>query len=201
MNLPQIQKLADIFSKFPTIGQRTASRFVFYLINLSDSEFNDFLSALKELKEKTKTCSFCFNPFESLKQEKFCPICSDNSRIKSIICIVEKESDLNAIERTKKYNGLYFILGGTIPLNKNKNTEVRMEKLEKIIRKVKSLKEIITAFNFTTEGESTALYLERKIKSINPDIKITCPRRGLPLGGEIEYADSETLGTALEERK
>ena len=201
MHFPQIQKLIDVFSKFPTIGRRTASRFVFYLIKLPDREFNDFLTALQDLRQKTKVCSFCFNPFELDGEENFCPICNNKTRAKDIICVVEKESDLIAIEQTKKYNGLYFILGGTIPLNKDEQTEARMEKLEKIIRKMKNLKEIIIAFNFTTEGESTALYLERKIKNINPNIKITYPRRGIPLGGEIEYADSETLGTALEERK
>ncbi len=174
---------------------------MFYLIKTPDNEFNEFLSSLKELREKTKICSFCFNVFENQDQEKFCNICKDKTRIKDIICIVEKEADLIAIEKTKKHKGLYFVLGGTIPLKKSKKSDIRIKELEQRISKMKNLKEIIIATNFTMEGESTALHIERKVKNINPKIKTSRLRRGMPMGGEIEYADIETLGTSLEERK
>lgn len=202
-NSPIIQKLIDLFSKFPTIGPRTAGRFVFYLIKLPKEEFNQFIETLKNLKESVRNCSFCFNPFETISEEKFCPICRDNSRDKSLLCLVEKEQDLLSIEKTKKYKGLYFILGGTINSLKEEDIKkLRINDLEERLKNNSSFKEIIIAVNPTTEGEATALYLIRKLKSIlSPEIKITRLGKGLPVGGELEYADEETLESAFEGRK
>lgn len=194
---PLIQKLIDLFSKFPTVGPRTAARFVFYLLKLSKEETEELISTISKIREKVKLCKSCFLPFES--EGELCQICSNPGRDKTLLCIIEKESDLLSIENTKKYKGLYFILGGTIStLKKEGAKELRKDEL---LSRVKSseFKEIIIAINPTTEGETTALYLERLLKPLGK--KITRLGRGLPVGAELEYADEETLGSALEGRK
>lgn len=193
---PIIQKVIELFSKFPTVGPRTAARFVFYLIKLPQEKFDELLNSLKDLRQSIKICSSCFNPFED-SEESLCPICRDNSRNKGLFCIVEKETDLISIEKTKKYQGLYFVLGGTIGLKKDKKN-IRIEELKEKIKN-NGFKEIILATNPTTEGEATAFYIERELKSFG--IKITRLGRGLPVGGELEYADQDTLSSALEGRK
>jgi recombination protein RecR len=206
---PIIQKSIDIFSKFPTIGRRTASRFVFYIIKMGDEEFKDFIESLENLKKRIRTCGFCFNHFEFQNNETLCPICANNSRDKSVLCIVEKENDLISLEKTRKINGLYFILNGAVSgLNENDLKKIRLADLEKRIQSPDDFginspgfKEIIIATNPTTEGETTRLLLERKIKSVSQNTRITRLARGLPVGGELEYADEETLESAIEGRK
>ncbi|MBZ1356255.1 MAG: recombination mediator RecR [Candidatus Nealsonbacteria bacterium] len=195
-----IQKLIEIFSKFPTIGPRTADRFSTYIINLSDEEINDLVKSIEDVRKKIKTCSFCFNHFEiSSEEDSLCGICLNPSRNRKILCIVEKENDLLSIEQTKKYKGLYFILGGTLsPLKKAIVKKIRTQELNQTL-KDSPFEEVIIATNFTPEGETTALYLERLIKPHK--IKTTRLARGLPTGGELEYIDDETLGSALEGRK
>ena len=211
-----IEKLIKIFSKFPTVGPRTAARFVFYLMRLSDDEVKEILEAVSDFKKSIKICSFCFNPFESSinNNEILCPICSNSSRNRKLLCLIEKETDLSTLEKTKKYNGLYFIFNGNRSILKNDN--LRKIKGEQLVERIKSpekfglsgadFEEIIIAFNPTVEGEASALYLERLLKPLaieNPDrsIKVTRLGRGLPMGGELEYADEETLGSALDGRK
>jgi recombination protein RecR len=192
-----IQKLIELFSKFPTVGQRTATRFVFYLLKKDRNEIEEISKAILDLKEKVKFCKICFKPFEG--EGEICEICSDKTRERSLLCIVEKETDLEAIEKTKKYRGLYFVLGGPISaIKKEELKKLRIKELEERV-KDKKLKEIIIATSLTTEGESLALFLERKLK--NSGKKITRLGRGLPTGGELEYADEETLGAAFEGRK
>ena len=202
-----IQKLIDIFSKFPTVGSRTATRFAFYLSKMSKQETKDFLEEIIDLKKKIKLCSFCFNVVESKENDSnLCEICLNSSRNKEFLCIVEKENDLISIEQTKKYKGFYFILGGTLsPLRKE---SVRKIKSKELIDRLKNhekygfenpFKEIIIATNFTSQGETTALYLERIIKPLK--IKTTRLAKGLPTGGELEYIDDETISSALEGRK
>lgn len=208
MNYPRIQKLIDIYSKFPTIGPRTAARFVFYLISMKKEDAETLVKAIIDLKKNIKICSFCFNPFDPEENAghhmNLCQICSNPMRDKSLLCIVEKETDLNSIEKTKKYNGRYFIFGGTLSRLKRSDVEkLRVKDLQLRIRDYKEIKEIIIAINPTAEGETTTLYLERMLKSLNAagDKKITRLGRGLPIGGELEYADEETLQNALENRK
>jgi recombination protein RecR len=191
-----IQKLINLFSKFPTVGPRTAARFVFYLIKMPQDKFEELLDSLKELKNKTKLCPSCFNPFDPSKNESFCSICSDKSRNQNLLCVVEKEADLNSIENTKKYKGLYFILGGTINLKKEK--DIRINELKEKIKN-SHFEEIIIATNPTPEGETTSLFLERELKDLK--VKLTRLGRGLPVGGELEYADSDTLENAIQTRK
>jgi recombination protein RecR len=203
MYSPTIQKLIDLFSKFPTVGPRTAARFVFYLTRLPKEKVDELLKAIEELKTKIKICPLCFNSFEGEGEKDICSICQDPRRDKTILCLVEKEVDLEAIEKTGKFKGLYFVLGGTISgLEKEKEKErieERVEKLENRIKENSEIKELILALNPTTEGQSTTLWLQRKLKNLG--IKITQLGRGLPVGGELEYADEETLSSALESRK
>jgi recombination protein RecR len=193
-----IQKLIELFEKFPTVGPRTAARFVFYLLRRKKEEIDELIKAIQDLKENVKTCSLCFNSFEG--EGERCEICKNPARDKSLLCIVEKETDLVSLEKTKKYPGLYFILGGTISkLRKKDIKNLRIEKLKERIKQHPEIKEIIIATNPTTGGEATALYLERTLKPFNK--KITRLGRGLPTGGELEYADEQTLKEALEGRK
>ncbi len=202
---PTIQKLIDLFSKFPTIGPRTAARFVFYLKDADKKEVKELLTAIINLKKNIKTCAFCFNTFEG--EGTLCNICSDTRREKNLLCVIEKETDLISIEKTKRYKGFYFILGGTV--SKLKKEEIEKLRIKELLERIKNptkfgipnlkIKEVILAINPTTEGEATILYLERILKPL--EIKTTRLGRGLPLGAELEYADEETLGSALESRK
>ncbi len=220
-----IKKLAELFSKFPTVGQRTAQRFVFYLIKQPKEKIEEIILSIQDLKNKIIYCSFCFNPFEvngyasahsinseqtGLAQVNLCEICRDAARDKSILCIVEKEQDFESIEKTKKYKGLYFILGGNIAtLKKEEKNGIRLKELEERLRSPQSygiitiFKEIIVATNPTPEGMATAMAVEKTTKDTlkNSDFKITHLGLGLPVGGELEYADDETLENAFESRR
>ncbi|OHA64159.1 MAG: recombination protein RecR [Candidatus Wildermuthbacteria bacterium RIFCSPHIGHO2_01_FULL_48_25] len=195
-----IQKLIELFSRFPTIGPRTASRLVFYLLKLPSSEVDEFVQAVRQLRQSIQLCKWCFNPFD-LKDdgEGLCGICKDNSRDNTLLCVVEKESDLAALEKTKSYNGLYFILGGNVgQLRKEELQGIRVEELKQRIQNQKP-KEVILATNLTTEGETTALYLERVLQPLGVETKHL--GRGLPIGSELEYADEETLRQAFASRR
>jgi recombination protein RecR len=206
MTSSRIQKLIELFSKFPTIGPKTAARFVFYLIRLRKEEIGEITDAISEIKKNIKICHFCFNPFEpsdsthAKSAGELCQICSNPGRNKSMLCVVEKESDLEAVEKTKKYNGRYFILGGTVSrLKKAEIEKLRVKDLEAKAKYNEEIREIILAINPTPEGEATTLYLERLLKPYGK--KITRLGLGLPVGGELEYADEETLSSAIEGRK
>ena len=196
-----IQRLIDVFSRFPGIGPRTASRFVFYLLKAPDSEIDEFVQMLQNLRKEIRQCAFCFNPFEIAEDEQkegLCAICRDPSRDSTLLCIVEKESDLETLEKTKQYKGRYFILGGVHDILKKDGLQnIKAQELKDRI--TGEIQEVILALNPTTEGEAAVLYLERTLKSLAK--KITRLGRGLPVGGELEYADEETLRSALEGRK
>lgn len=203
-----IQALIALFAKFPTIGPRTASRFVFYLLSKPKEDVQKLLEGITELKEKIRTCLFCFNPFDKTieHEETLCGVCKNQARANGLLCVVEKESDLEAIEKTQQYDGLYFILGGTIgTLKKEDRENIRMKELKERVANPKSFglpssfREVIIALNPTTEGEATALYLERELKDAG--VKLTRLGRGLPIGAELEYADEETLRQSLANRR
>lgn len=228
---PSIQKLIEEFAKFPTVGRRTAARFVFYLIKTPEEKVENIVEAVKNLKSSIKLCPFCFNPFQG--EESFCEICRDSRRDKTLLCVVANETDQMALEKTRKYKGIYFILGGTISaLKKEPSDGLRIQELEEMIKNRPEINEIILALNPTTEGETTALYLERLIDSLNKKALLDSPAspktarldspslarranqggpssarrvtrlgRGLPIGGELEYADEETLSSAIESRR
>ena len=165
MHSPSIQKLINLFAKFPTIGPRTASRFVFYLLKLQKEEAAEISQTILAVKEKVKLCSFCFNPFEG--EGQLCEICADPRRDKALLCVIEKETDLLPIEKTKKYHGRYFILGGTVAMLKKEDIEKLRTK--ELVERIQGslIQEIIIAVNPTTEGEATALYLERALRPLN----------------------------------
>ena len=207
--------MADLFAKFPNIGHRTASRFVFYLLKLPKEKIDELTSAIQELKNKVKFCLFCFQPSEVLTQEDLCHICSNPMRKRQLLCIVEKETDLISIENAKKYNGLYFILGGVLNSRKNNAENLRIGQLKERVKTPQkfglvlgpgldkaNFKEIIIATNPTPEGMATSVLIERALKELSlNNLKITRLANGLPFGGELEYADQETLESAFEGRK
>ncbi len=209
-----IQKLTNLFSQFPTVGQRTAKRFVFYLIKLEKENLTELINSLKDLQENISLCQFCFNPTQA--DSKLCQICQDSSRNKKIICLVEKETDLISIENTKKHKGIYFILGGLLGFKKTEK-DLRIEELQNRLKnpekflpageaggiKNTEFSEIIIALNSVPEGRATASLVEKEIREIFPsaDFKITYLAKGLPFGGELEYADQETLESAFEGRR
>lgn len=201
--MDSIEKLKNIFSKFPTVGPRTAGRFVYYLLKLPKEQTDELVSAIIQLKSKVNLCQLCFAPFEnngSPSSANLCPICSDSRRDKTLLCIVEKESDLLSLESTKKFNGVYFILGGTVgTMRKEDIIRLRINELKKRISE-NNFSEIIVALNPTPEGRATSVLVEQTIKEISQP-KITHLARGIPVGGELEYADEETLQSALDGRK
>ena len=211
-----IKKLTELFSKFPAVGPRTARRFCYYLMKLPKEKIDELTNAIQELKNKIKFCDFCFNPYEdsgSPTSANLCPICSDPRRDKTLLCVIEKETDLMSIENTKKYNGLYFILGGTVATMKKSDIEnLKIEELKFRVKQPNKFTEIIIATNPTPEGKATSILIEMAIKEISISqspaypagrlaFKITHLAQGLPVGGELEYADEETLESAFEGRK
>ncbi len=203
MYSPKIKKLISLFSKFPSVGPKTAARFVFYLLELPDEKITEILEAIKDLKKTEKICPLCFKYFEPDNSNgELCQICSNRGRDRSIICVVEKQIDLEAIENPKIYKGLYFILGGTISSFSKKEKTIIEERAKKLIARIKNgkeIKEVILALNPTPEGRRTAIWLKGKLKNLG--IKITQLGTGLPIGGEVEYADEETLKNSFEGRK
>jgi recombination protein RecR len=186
------QKLIDDFASLPSVGPKLAERLVLYLWKQDKEKLEDFGERLKSLKNNIRFCKNCFN----IAENDLCVICSGKNRDRGIICIVEEPLDIIALEKTKKFNGLYHVLGGNITAQNNKDL-----KITELKNRLKSgeVKEIIIATNPTTEGEATALYLARLIKPFQ--IKTTRLARGLPTGGDIEYADEATLTGAIEGRK
>lgn len=200
MALPkEIKKLIETFSNYPGLGPRQATRIVFFIIQQGKNEIEKLNSDFKDLRN-VKICPYCFFPFFS--QENLCSICSDEKRDKQIIAIIEKETDLVSIEKSKIFNGCYFILG---ELSKKEILEpsqkLRLKSLKERIKKEsgEKIKEIILCFPASTYGDFNVALVKEEIKNFVE--KITHLSRGLPTGGEIEFADKETLKGAMENRK
>lgn len=194
-----VTKLVDEFSRLPGIGPKTASRLTFYLLRHSSEQSLALANALRELHEKVVFCSQCFNIAESDP----CVICANDSRDRSIICVVEEPLDVLAIERTRDYHGLYHVLHGHIaPAEGIGPEDLKIAELvERVRLSVDPVREIIIATNPNLEGEATARYLARQFESVqNISPKITHLARGLPVGGDLEYADEITLSRALSGR-
>mgnify|MGYP001606483630 CR=1 FL=1 len=197
-----IQKLTEIFTHFPGIGPRQAQRFVYYLLTRQNGTVQELADAISELKKDISVCSECQRFYEKKNPNSaFCSICSDENRDKSILMIVPRDSDLESVEKNHVFNGLYFVLGGTVPiLDKEPEKRIRIQELKGKMERSKNLKEIILGMNFTPEGENTGDYVRNVIKEIAPEIKISILGRGLSVGTELEYADSETIKNALKNR-
>lgn len=193
--IPSITKLIEEFSRLPGVGKKSAQRLAFHVINMEQSEAVAFAEAILDVKRKVKYCQRCFN----ITDQEECDICTDHRREADKICVVESPRDLIAIENTKEYHGLYHVLHGAIsPMSGIGPNEVKIREL--IIRlQNEDVKEIILATNPTIEGEATAMYISKLLQGI--DIEVSRIAHGIPVGGDLEYADEVTLAKALEGRR
>jgi recombination protein RecR len=209
--MDNFRRLEEMFCKFPGIGPRQAKRFVYYLLNKSPSAISEFTKLIEEAKKQTHECESCHRLFigtNSLygktSDESICAICSDVSRDKTLFMVVARDSDLESVEKSGAYKGLYFILGGTIPiLDKEPDKRVRLELLLKKVSSQIDLKEVILSLNTTPDGENTADIVKDALQKIlgGRGVKISILGRGLSTGAELEYADSDTIKNALQNRK
>ena len=189
-----LDNVINEFSKLPGIGRKSAARIAFHVLEMENEEIERFTEILKEAKLKIKKCSVCGN----LTEDNTCEICTDEERVKDIICIVKDPRDIMAFEKSKTFNGLYHVLGGIIdPLNGVTVDDLDINKLEK--RLTSDIKEVILALDPSLEGETTSLYLSRIIKDKN--IKVSRIASGIPMGGNIEFSDIATLSRSIEGRK
>jgi recombination protein RecR len=190
-----IAKLIDSFSRLPGIGPKTAARLAFFVLRMKEEEVIDFAKALVSVKRNLTYCSICCN----ITDTDPCRICSDKSRDVSAICVVQEPKDLVAMERTREFTGHYHVLNGAIsPMDGMGPDDIRIAEL---VRRLgdERVQELILATNPNIEGEATAMYLSRLVKPFG--IKVTRIAHGLPVGGDLEYADEVTISKALEGRR
>lgn len=186
--------LAEQFAKLPGIGMKTAQRLAYFVMGMSDEDAQAFADAIINAHSTVKECSICCN----LTDSGVCPICSDDMRDPSTICVVETPKDITAFERTNEYKGVYHVLHGLIsPLDGVTPEQIRIKELLDRIKKG-GVKEVIMATNPTVEGEATAMYISKLLKPLG--IKVTRLAFGLPIGGTLEFADEVTIFKALENR-
>ena len=192
---PSIEKLIESFEKLPSIGNKTAARLAFYILNASEEETNEFVSSIVNAKKNLKYCSKCFN----ISDTDPCPICANPKREQSQICVVEDVRDIIAMEKTHEFRGVYHVLHGSIsPMNGVGPDDIKIKEL--LARLMDGqVKEVILATNPRVEGEATAMYLSKLIKPLG--IKVTRIAHGIPVGGDLEYTDEITLTKALEGRR
>jgi recombination protein RecR len=192
---PSVTQLIETFSELPGIGPKTASRLAFYLLRGKSELAMRLSEVLQSLVENTQFCSVCYN----VTEEDPCPICANETRDRSVICVVEEPLDLLALERTEQYHGLYHVLHGALsPLEGIFAEDLRIQELEARLKKGE-VREVILATNPTSEGDYTASYLLTRLKPLG--VRVTRLGRGLPMGGDLEYADAVTLTRALEARQ
>lgn len=190
-----VQALIDELSRLPGIGPRGAGRIAFYLLDAPAEDVMRLADLLKAVKEQAKFCSVCFN----ISQDEMCRICRDPRRDRTMICVVEESKDVVAIERTREFRGLYHVLGGSIsPIDGRGPADLHTRELFQRLSDP-NITEVILATDPDTQGEATAAYLSRML--VDSGIKVTRPASGLPVGGDLEYADQVTLGRAFEGRR
>lgn len=195
MYSPSIEKLIQSFEKLPSIGNKTAARLAFYMLNASEEETNEFVSSIINAKKNLKYCSKCYN----ISDTDPCPICGNPKRDPSVICVVEDVRDIIAMERTHEFKGVYHVLHGSIsPMNGIGPDDIKIKELLSRLMDG-SVKEVILATNPRVEGEATAMYLSKLIKPLG--VKVTRIAHGIPVGGDLEYTDEITLTKALEGRR
>ena len=195
MYSPSIEKLIQSFEKLPSIGNKTAARLAFYMLNASEEETNEFVSSIINAKKNLKYCSKCYN----ISDTDPCPICGNPKRDPLVICVVEDVRDIIAMEKTHEFKGVYHVLHGSIsPMNGIGPDDIKIKEL--LARLMDgTVKEVILATNPRVEGEATAMYLSKLIKPLG--IKVTRIAHGIPVGGDLEYTDEITLTKALEGRR
>lgn len=198
---PSLTRLIENFQRLPGVGPKTAQRLAFYLLHVPEEELQKFADNLTNLKKSTVLCSVCRN----VSEKDPCQICSNASRDQSIICVVEQPTDVLSIEKTGMFKGLYHVLHGSLdPLNNIGPDELYIADLLKRFEKSEhEIKEVILAVNPNMEGEATAMYINQQLTANGKQltVKVTRLAHGLPVGGDIEYADSVTLTRALEGRR
>ena len=190
-----LQDLADQFARLPGIGGKTAQRLAFHVLSLPMDEAQSFADAIMEAKRTVHTCPVCQN----LTDREVCPICDDDLRDKSVICVVAEPRDVIAMERSREFNGVYHVLHGVIsPLNRVTQDDI---KIRELLMRVGSgdIREVIMATNPDTEGEATAMYISRLLRPM--EVKVTRLAYGVPVGGQLEYTDEVTISRALEGRQ
>ena len=192
---PSIEKLIQSFEKLPSIGNKTAARLAFYILNASEEETNEFVSSIINAKKNLKYCSKCYN----ISDTDPCTICGNPKRDQSLICVVEDVRDIIAMERTHEFKGVYHVLHGSIsPMNGIGPEDIKIKEL--LARLMDGqVKEVILATNPRVEGEATAMYLSKLIKPLG--VSVTRIAHGIPVGGDLEYTDEITLTKALEGRR
>ncbi|MBO4818978.1 MAG: recombination protein RecR [Firmicutes bacterium] len=191
-----LNRLIAELSKLPGIGGKTAQRLAFHILSMSDEEARGIADAIVDAKENMHYCSVCGN----LTDQDPCDICSDASRDKTTICVVENPRDVSAMERVKEYHGLYHVLNGAIsPMDGIGPDDINLRSLIVRLQENDEIKEVILATNPNIEGEATAMYIARLVKPAG--IKVSRIAHGLPVGGDLEYADEETLYRAMEGRR
>lgn len=192
MIIPEtLQRAIDELSKLPSIGRKSAQRLALHLLKSEQDDVEKLSTALLDLKIKTSICEICFNISES----EVCEICSSKKRDKSTICVVEEVSDVIAIEKTNEYSGSYHVLAGVLSPLTGKDAE--SINITELVQRVSqgNISEVILALNPDTEGETTSLYIAKLLKPY--DVKVSRLARGLPIGGDIEFADEATIGRAV----
>ena len=196
-----MERLAALFEKFPGIGPRQAGRFVQHLLRSSPALRQEMSGAIASLSGSVALCNQCMRYHAGSKRR--CSICSSNERDKRVVATVASDADLAAIERSGNFRGTYFVLGGTISLASEKLTNLRfrelMERLERAVSE--SLEEVILAFPANPEGDATAIRIREEVQAVYPKLRVTLLGRGLSTGSELEYADPDTIRSALEGRK
>lgn len=198
-----IEKLTEHFKEFPGIGERQAKRFVYFLLHKNPTYVKELGDKILDLKNTIHQCPSCFLFFQS-KQDQLCDVCSNPKTDKTSLLVVEKDADYENIKRSRNYNGLYFILGGLVPIvTKETPNYVRTKELIRAIEKqAKDLKEVILALSLNPQGEHTDMYLREILNNLQKtyNFKIVSLGRGLSTGTELEYSDSETIKNALRNR-
>ena len=190
-----ISALIEEFSKLPGVGRKTAQRLAFHVINMNINDVEALSKAILEAKKEIKYCSICYN----ITDKDPCSMCSNKNRDSSVICVVEDPRDVAAMERTKEFNGQYHVLNGVIsPMDGIGPDMIRIKELIQRLGN-QDVREIIMATNPTIEGEATAMYIARLLKPMG--IKVTRIAHGLPVVGDLEYADEVTISKALEGRR
>ena len=186
--------LAEKFASLPGIGMKSAQRLAYHVMSMNENEVEDFAQALIDAKKNVHCCKCCQN----LTEREICPICSDDDRDKSVICVVENPKDVSAFERTREYNGVYHVLHGLLsPMDGVTPDSLRIKELLARIAQG-GVNEVIMATNPTVEGDATAMYIAGLLKPLG--VKVTRLAYGIPVGGDLEYADEYTLARALEGR-
>lgn len=198
LKYPQsILNLINSFSMLPGVGQKTAERYAFYVLdNMRQEDVEEFMHNLKEVKEKIRHCKICGN----ISEDELCPICQDETRDKTLVLVVENVRDVLSIEKLNEYNGVYHVLGGAISFSKGVNASDL--NINPLLDKAKNneIKEVILATNATLEGETTARYIKELLSNYE-NVKVSRIAYGLPVGGDLLYADQMTLLKALEGRR